>query len=117
MITVQIERDRNQNMISFTMDGHADAGPHGKDIVCAGVSAVSFGAINAVYALCDIELCLDMADDGGFLRCVIPHDLDEETKAKVQLLFEGMVISLRSIEEGYGQYVTIIDNTGGENND
>jgi len=116
MITVQIERDVHQNIISFTMDGHANAGPHGKDIVCAGVSAVSFGAINAVYALCDIELELDIADS-GYLRCVIPHDIDEETKAKVLLLFEGMVVSLRSIEEEYGQYVKIIDNTGGENND
>lgn len=116
MITVQIERDVNQNILSFTLDGHANAGPHGKDIVCAGVSAVSFGAINAVYALCNIELELDIADS-GFLRCMLPRELDEETKAKALLLFEGMVVSLRSIEEEYGQYVKIIDNTGGENND
>ena len=37
------------------MSGHAFFAKRGKDIVCAGVSAVSFGAINAVHALTGVE--------------------------------------------------------------
>ena len=36
------------------MKGHADFAEHGKDLVCAGASAVSFGAVNAIIALTEI---------------------------------------------------------------
>ena len=40
-----------------------------KDIVCAGASAVSFGAINAVHALTGVTPEIEQGED-GFLRCV-----------------------------------------------
>ncbi len=33
------------------MDGHADHGEYGHDIVCAGASAVLFGSVNAIIGL------------------------------------------------------------------
>ena len=47
-----INRDANKKVDqSFTMSGHADFAEHGQDLVCAGASAVSFGAINAIYVI------------------------------------------------------------------
>ena len=51
MIKVTINRTESGLIQSFTMSGHADFAEHGQDIVCAGVSAVSFGAVNAIMAL------------------------------------------------------------------
>ncbi|OIJ10256.1 hypothetical protein BKP35_14245 [Anaerobacillus arseniciselenatis] len=107
MITVKVVRELDNKIASFEMKGHAEAGPHGQDIVCAGVSAVSFGAVNAIDKLCNVQLEVDMEDDGGFLRCTVPTDLNVQTYEKVQLLLEAMVVSLTSISEQYGKHIKI----------
>ncbi|WP_100373622.1 ribosomal-processing cysteine protease Prp [Bacillus sp. FJAT-45037] len=107
MITVLVKRNANQTIKSFTMSGHADSGPHGHDLVCAGASAISFGSVNAIAALCSVELDVDMEEEGGFLRCHVPTGLDDMTFEKVQLLLEGMVVSLQSMAEEYSAYIEI----------
>ncbi|HEX7064156.1 MAG TPA: ribosomal-processing cysteine protease Prp [Bacillales bacterium] len=109
MVTVEIEREQGK-IVSFTLSGHADAGPHGHDLVCAGVSAVSIGTENAVEKLCGVQLNVEQAaKDGGFLRCGVPANLDKETDGKVQLLFEGMVVSIQAIVQEYGKYIQFKD--------
>ncbi|ARK31581.1 ribosomal-processing cysteine protease Prp [Halalkalibacter krulwichiae] len=112
MITVDITRNDDQKIVSFTMSGHAGSGPYGHDLVCAGASAVSFGSVNAIAALCGVELDIEMEDDGGFLRCYVPNDLDEVTFEKVQLLLEGMLVSLQSIAEEYSRNIQVNDTIG-----
>ncbi|WP_332689478.1 ribosomal-processing cysteine protease Prp [Halalkalibacter lacteus] len=112
MITVVITRNDMSDIVSFTMSGHADSGPHGHDLVCAGASAVSFGSVNAITALCKVELEVEMEKDGGFLRCYVPSSLDDVTFEKVQLLLEGMIVSLESIAEEYSSYIQVNDIIG-----
>ncbi|MFC0469409.1 ribosomal-processing cysteine protease Prp [Halalkalibacter kiskunsagensis] len=112
MITVEISRNDMSDIVSFTMSGHADSGPHGHDLVCAGASAVSFGSVNAIAVLCQVELEVMMEEEGGFLRCYVPNGLDNVTLEKVQLLLEGMIVSLQSIAEEYSRYIQINDNIG-----
>ncbi|WP_026690410.1 ribosomal-processing cysteine protease Prp [Alteribacter aurantiacus] len=107
MIRVSIERDENKHVSSFTMEGHADSGPHGHDLVCAAASALSFGTINAIAELCELELPVEMGSEGGFLSCRVPGDLGADTFEKVQLLLEGLVVSFRMLEEQYGEYIQI----------
>ncbi|BAB06729.1 ribosomal-processing cysteine protease Prp [Halalkalibacterium halodurans] len=107
MIDVVFERNKQNDIVSFTMSGHADAGPYGQDLVCAGASAVALGTVNAIIALCQVELVTEMENEGGFLRCRVPNDLEETTFEKVQLLLEGMNISLQSIAESYGEHIQI----------
>ena len=107
MIEVRVNRDPSHRIESFTMSGHADAGPYGYDLVCAAASALSFGAMNAVEALCGVTLATELGEEGGFLRCVVPNDLSKETDEKVQLLLEGMLVSLRSIAEEYGEHLVV----------
>ncbi|MFN7251667.1 MAG: ribosomal-processing cysteine protease Prp [Anaerobacillus sp.] len=107
MITVEISRNHDDKINSFEMRGHADSGPYGQDIVCAGASAVSFGTVNAIDTLCNVQLEIDLDNDGGFLRCTVPTGLEELTYEKVQLLLEAMVVSLTSIAEQYGKHIKI----------
>lgn len=105
MIEITINRTESDSIHSFTMSGHAKFAKHGEDIVCAGASAVSVGAINAVHVLTGVTP--EFENKPGFLRCVIPENLPEETHEKVQLLLEGMAVSLRAIEEEYGKHIKI----------
>ncbi|WP_270179443.1 ribosomal-processing cysteine protease Prp [Alkalihalobacillus sp. CinArs1] len=107
MIRFKVKRDSHDRIISFSLSGHADAGPHGYDIVCAGVSAVTFGAVNAIESLCDVELIIDMEDEGGYLSCTVPARLEQRTDENVQLLLRGMEVSISSIAEEYGNHIQI----------
>lgn len=106
MIQVTVYRKAKQ-IDAFRISGHADSGPYGYDLVCAGVSAVSFGAINAVMKLCDTDLAIEQADEGGNLQVSLPSHLHKNEMEKVQLLFESMIISLETIEQEYSQFITI----------
>lgn len=106
MITISIYRKDNQ-IVAFELSGHAESGPYGYDLVCAGVSAVSFGAINAINKLCEIDLEIRQADEGGYLYVTIPSLSDGEANEKVQLLLESMLISLNTIERDYGEFINM----------
>lgn len=106
MINITINRTESGRILSFTMSGHANFAKHGKDIVCAGASAVSFGTVNAIMALTGVTPETEQGKD-GFLRCVFPEDKSENTDEKVQLLLEAMVVSLQTIERDYGKHIKI----------
>jgi uncharacterized protein YsxB (DUF464 family) len=106
MIQVTINRLESGLIHEFTLNGHAQFAKRGEDLVCAGVSAVSFGTVNAIEALTGFEPKVEQGN-GGFLRCQIPSDLPEETQKKVQLLLEGMIVSLKTIENDYAKHIKI----------
>ncbi|ADU31276.1 ribosomal-processing cysteine protease Prp [Evansella cellulosilytica] len=110
MIQVVFERNDNNSIHTFTMSGHAEAAERGKDLVCAGASAVSFGAVNAIAEICDVRLDVEMKGEGGFLRCRVPEKLKLDTYEKVQILLEGLFYSLKTLEEQYGQFIRITNN-------
>lgn len=105
MIKVTINRNSSGQIDSFTMSGHAEFDEPGKDIVCAGASAIAFGTINSIYVLCKVEPILDQ-EETGFLHCQIPFR-EDGIDEKVQLLLEGMIVSLQTIELDYGHYIKI----------
>ncbi|WP_203361610.1 ribosomal-processing cysteine protease Prp [Bacillus sp. REN10] len=107
MIRVNISKLPSGKISSFTMKGHAEFAEHGKDLVCAAATAVSFGALNAILSLTEADLQIDQGKEGGFLRCVVPENLSESEQEKVQLLLEGMIVSLQTIERDYGEYIKI----------
>lgn len=106
MINVNVNRKNNQ-IKQFELSGHAASGPYGYDLVCAGVSAVSFGAVNAVMTLSGADLEIEQGDEGGFLRVTVPDSIPYETMEKTQLLLEGMLVSLKTIEQEYSEFIII----------
>jgi uncharacterized protein YsxB (DUF464 family) len=105
MITIEIVRSVEKAIIRYTVSGHAYYKDPGKDIVCAGVSAVTIGAVNAIEKL--TGLVPDAADKSGLLKVQVPTSTDPVRNGQVQLLLEGMIAALESIVESYGKYVKI----------
>ncbi|CDZ99827.1 hypothetical protein BN1048_00676 [Jeotgalicoccus saudimassiliensis] len=103
MIRVIVARNSKNHITGFTMDGHADFDVHGKDLVCAGASAVVFGSVNALFALTDYEPAIDMADEGGYLSVKLEDTSDDN----VQLILETMIVSLKTIESEYNEFIKI----------
>ena len=103
MIKVEIVKEV-EIIKQVTVDGHADYAEHGSDIVCAGVSAVIFGLINAVDEL-DEDVQFDISaseDETGHLTYRSLESTDKE-----QLLLNAMLVALKTIEENYSDYITI----------
>jgi uncharacterized protein YsxB (DUF464 family) len=106
MITVSITRNAADKRIeSFAVEGHAEYARPGKDIVCAGVSAVTVGTVNAIEVLAGVELPAEM--DNGWLQSDIPQYADPSVNERVQLLLESMVVMLETIVGSYGKFVRI----------
>ncbi|MBD7983043.1 ribosomal-processing cysteine protease Prp [Sporosarcina sp. Sa2YVA2] len=107
MIKIIINEQPTGRISSFEMKGHADYAEHGKDLVCAGASAVSFGAVNAIIALTDITPEIQQGSDGGYLKVAFP---ETEKDSEIQLIVKAMIVSLQTIEQDYGQHIKLIYN-------
>ncbi|MEF2968028.1 ribosomal-processing cysteine protease Prp [Paenibacillus sp. M1] len=109
MIIVSILRNKANDITGFKVSGHAGYADRGEDIVCAGVSAVTVGTVNAIEALTGTVMIAKMKN--GFLNAVLPGDVSPEAAGQVQLLLSSMVVMLESIEGTYGKYIQIKDVT------
>jgi len=106
MIKVNTTKKAEQ-YIAFEISGHAESGPYGYDLVCAAVSAVSFGAVNALITLGQYEPIIDQANEGGYLYVELPQSLTDEQMEKAQIIMKTMIISLETIEREYRQFIQI----------
>ncbi|QQK80932.1 ribosomal-processing cysteine protease Prp [Salicibibacter cibi] len=110
MINMTIVRDAvDHTMQAFTLAGHADAADYGEDIVCAGVSAVAIGTVNAIEALCATPLDVDSEEDGGYLHGAVPDTWSGREFEGGQLLLEGMLVAINGIQESYGDFIEVTE--------
>ncbi len=99
--------EQDNEIHAFEISGHANSGPYGYDLVCAAVSAVSFGAVNAVSELCKLTLDIEQGGEGGYLFVALPTNCSAHQKQRAQLIFEAMVVSLQTIEREYHKFIKI----------
>ncbi|MBC2004786.1 ribosomal-processing cysteine protease Prp [Listeria booriae] len=94
---------RDEQIVAFEMDGHANFAEQGADLVCAGATSIAFGMVNAISMKMGIEPVME--EDDGYLYYSVPEDL--EGNEVVQILLEGMEHQLISLAYSYPDYITI----------
>lgn len=107
MIIVSMLKHESDGVYGFEIKGHANFAKKGQDIVCAGVSAITVGTVNAIESLTGIQMDSVMKD--GFLNARLPLELSSEARSKAQLLLSAMIVMLQGIEDSYGKYIKIRD--------
>lgn len=95
----------NDHYVGFHMEGHADFDEHGKDIVCAGVSAIAYGMFNSIFALTNTKPNVTIKD--GLMDVANIATTDD-----VQLLMKSLEVSLKTVEEEYSEYISISKRRG-----
>ena len=100
MIKIQINKTNNKYS-SLIVSGHSNYDVQGKDIVCAGVSAVVTGGVNALINENKNKISYRVND--GYVNVDV-LDIGNE---KLQLILDVMVTQLKTIEESYKKYVKI----------
>ncbi|WP_010303570.1 ribosomal-processing cysteine protease Prp [Kurthia senegalensis] len=108
MITVEIQSTEDRKSYGFEISGHAYSGDPGRDLVCAGASAIAFGTVNAINSILQITPGIEQGEEGGFLSVVIdPSDLDSETDAKLQIILQTMVTQVYTMVASYGEFIEL----------
>ena len=101
---IRIRCERNDGKIqSLIIAGHANSAPKGKDIVCAAVSAVSFGGLNALDN--PKAFMIETNEDDGTLKVEAKSGV---TKHDYEVL-DTIMIQLKSIEESAKDFVQIVE--------
>lgn len=99
MIKIIIKRDvSSQKITSIEVKGHANSDVRGKDLVCAAVSAVMTGGMNALK---DKEYDFKYEDGHAYIKALdIPSDYDAVVLKTIEVQFQ-------TIEESNKEYVRI----------
>ena len=100
MIKIQINKTNNKYS-SLIVSGHSNYDEHGKDIVCAGVSAIVTGGINALILENKNLIAYEVKD--GYVNI----DVLNIENNNIQLIMDVVIIQLKTIEESYKKYVKI----------
>ena len=102
MIKIQINKTNNKYS-SLIVSGHSNYDEHGKDIVCAGVSAIVTGGINALIIENKNSITYEVKD--GYVNI----DVLNIENNNIQLIMDVVIIQLKTIEESYKKYVKIYE--------
>jgi uncharacterized protein YsxB (DUF464 family) len=98
MISVNVSF-MGKDVKSLTVSGHANYDEYGKDIVCAGVSAIVTGGINALEPhIKNIEII----NESNKLGVIVI-----ESNEVIQVILNTMLIQLETIENSYKKYIKI----------
>ena len=84
---------------TLIVSGHANYDKYGKDIVCAGVSAIVTGGINAIES--EIKNVEIINEENKLGIKVINNN------EKIQIILNTMLIQLETIENSYKKYIKI----------
>lgn len=103
MIKIEIVRNSDQAMVGFRVTGHANTAPHGHDIVCAGVSALTQTAVLGLDRQLKRKIHLAIAN--GNLKM----DLLDNPDALTDAILETMLIGLTEIGKQYPKSIRILE--------
>lgn len=91
----------HEEIRSVVIQGHADFAPNGQDLVCAGVSSIAVGIMNALDELVHNECTFKM--DAGFISIDVRNSHCE----RAQQILKVMLIQLLTMEGSYSNYIQI----------
>ena len=105
MTTVTVRKDQRQTYKGFTCIGHADyAGKNQPDILCAAISALVIGTLNALTELAGEKMSVDTDEKAGLIRCEFQGRLQE----KSSFLLDAMVFNLENLSREYGKKYLLV---------
>jgi len=101
MIKVVIEKN-NSKIVSFEVSGHSNYDEKGKDIVCAGVSAIVVGGINALVN--ENKKAIEYECKEGYAK-VLVKNID----SNIEMILDVISTQLYTVEESYPKFIKIIE--------
>lgn len=102
MILVEVHTV-NQAIRNIRITGHAQSGPKGYDLVCAGVSSIATGALNGLVHLQNDNVKLIYRDEmDALIEIKVLNSNDE-----LQTLLRFLIYQLRTVEDSHSKNIHI----------
>ena len=92
----------NDSINELIVKGHSNYAPKGSDIVCAGVSAIVVGGINAICSLVK-ENNINYEVEDGYVRLTSLNNIE------VQNILKVIIVQLKSVEDSYSKHIKIVE--------
>ena len=92
----------NDLIDELEVKGHSNFAPKGSDIVCAGVSAIVIGGLNAIDSLVNNN-GIDYEVSDGYVR------MSNLSNVEVQNILKIIIIQLKSVEDSYSKHIKIVE--------
>jgi len=99
MTKVKVLRNNDNKIIRISVSDHACFAEHGQDIVCAGISAITFGGLNALCAEGLDERLIQISDG--------KVNVDLTTDEKIQTVARTIEMQLETIQDSYPEHIQI----------
>lgn len=99
MVHVDVSRYQG-SIVEIIIKGHADSSNESIDMVCAQVSAISVGMLNAIDFFCE-DAC-DIQMESGYISIHVIKDSKD-----LQVLLETLQIQLQTVEQTNYKYIQV----------
>lgn len=105
MIKVSFALDKDENIRSFSVKGHAGFAQRGQDIVCAAVSVL---AQTAVIGLEEHGRMLpEVAQQAGDMSCELPKEMNETQSLVAEAILKTCYLGMLAVKNEYPDYLNI----------
>jgi hypothetical protein len=105
MITVTVF-NKQDKIVGVQLEGHAEYGKKGRDIVCSAVSILYINLVNSLESFTDDDKELNGSKKINFQNVILKHMPSKEA----ELLFQSFLLGITTIEQEYGKKYIIILN-------
>ena len=103
MIRIQFLTPPDGTLQGFLMEGHAEYGEAGTDIVCAAVSSAAYLTVNTLTEICHVSpLSLRVGEGEMFFR------IEPKDEPICRDLLAGLKLHLTSLEEQYPDGLRVV---------
>lgn len=97
---VRVDITYSDNLLDIIIDGHSGYADYGNDIVCAGVSAITYAAMSV---LDDFNADIDISDGHCHIQARYTDDEQDYFDGVVEMIMSGYM----AISEKYPDFVSI----------
>lgn len=105
MITVTVFNKNNQ-IVGVQLEGHAEFGKKGRDIVCSAVSILYINLVNSLENFTNDEKEINGNKKINFQNIILKKLPSKEA----ELLFQSFMLGITTIEQEYGKkYISILN--------
>ncbi len=106
-MTTVVVRTESGKIRSVECDGHTGYGEEGEDIVCAALSSIVQTALLGLFGVAEINVQVTRSDEDGYLKMVLPSDMDEIQIERAEVILRTMLLGVRDLREGYSDFIEL----------
>ena len=106
MILVRVQRNRTE-ISKITVSGHAESAPYGEDLICAAVSSIVTGTLNAIDEMAKGSCLISQNEEKTVIEV-------KKTDSKIPIILDVMLYQLKTLAESYSEYLEVEEETSYE---